>query len=164
MFCLNFARVAKWQTHYLEVVAPERVWRFNSSPAHQNPDNLFPKRFSVLSKRAMNSLRKVFAGVGKPSFGANKGKPRFCENNLLVGIFFGRLFTQNRPALQVSSRRSDTFRSGTVFSHVVRETRTCDFLILLRDIFSNAILVENQKTRPSWFLSTCSDLPPLMLL
>ena len=25
-----------WQTHYLEVVAPARAWRFESSPAHQN--------------------------------------------------------------------------------------------------------------------------------
>ena len=23
-----------WQTHYLEVVAPARAWRFESSPAH----------------------------------------------------------------------------------------------------------------------------------
>ena len=23
-----------WQTHYLEVVAPSRAWRFKSSPAH----------------------------------------------------------------------------------------------------------------------------------
>jgi 5-deoxy-D-glucuronate isomerase len=29
-----YARVAKWQTHYLEVVAPARAWRFKSSPAH----------------------------------------------------------------------------------------------------------------------------------
>ena len=25
-----------WQTHYLEVVAPARAWRFKSSPAHQS--------------------------------------------------------------------------------------------------------------------------------
>lgn|GEM_PF-5968054 len=30
------ARVAKRQTHYLEVVALVRAWRFKSSPAHQN--------------------------------------------------------------------------------------------------------------------------------
>ena len=31
---LQCARVAKWQTHYLEVVALARAWRFESSPAH----------------------------------------------------------------------------------------------------------------------------------
>ena len=29
-----------WQTHYLEVVAPSRAWRFKSSPAHNNKDRL----------------------------------------------------------------------------------------------------------------------------
>jgi magnesium transporter len=35
-FFVTYARVAKWQTHYLEVVAPARAWRFKSSPAHQD--------------------------------------------------------------------------------------------------------------------------------
>lgn len=33
------ARVAKRQTHYLEVVAPARAWRFKSSPAHTKTTN-----------------------------------------------------------------------------------------------------------------------------
>ena len=29
-------RWRNWQTHYLEVVAPARAWRFKSSPGHKN--------------------------------------------------------------------------------------------------------------------------------
>jgi hypothetical protein len=32
----NYADVAKWYTRHLEVVVPERVWRFNSSRPHKN--------------------------------------------------------------------------------------------------------------------------------
>ena len=51
-----------WQTHYLEVVAPARVCRFNSCPAHKYKKSL--RRFFVLSGIGVERER----GRGNGSF------------------------------------------------------------------------------------------------
>jgi hypothetical protein len=48
----NRARVAKWQTHYLEVVAGFTPWRFESSPAHK-------KATIILNGRLKNHFPRV---------------------------------------------------------------------------------------------------------
>lgn len=41
----KYARVAKWQTHYLEVVATARSWEFDSPLGHQNLPRTLRGRF-----------------------------------------------------------------------------------------------------------------------
>ena len=67
-----------WQTHYLEVVAPSRAWRFKSSPAHKETMAevrgfaFFPKNgaYSLVVKLEFVELvSRVRFSVGTPYYG-----------------------------------------------------------------------------------------------
>ena len=55
--------MAKWQTHYLEVVAPTRAWRFKSSPAHPKTQNPPPGGFLFGCKAWEESSGGAFVGL-----------------------------------------------------------------------------------------------------
>ena len=52
-----------WQTHYLEVVAPVRAWRFKSSPAHHRKTGcLWTSCFSTCVSERIRTLQG--SGIG----------------------------------------------------------------------------------------------------
>ncbi len=60
------ARVVKWYTHYLEVVALARAWRFNSSPVHSTENSIHLAVFLFLpltSSSSSDSFRFFFGMV-----------------------------------------------------------------------------------------------------
>lgn len=67
-------RWRNWQTHHLEVVAPSRVWRFKSSPAHTRKPS--KARFSFCAQASRTAARPA-----TKSF--ISARPRFSFNYLV---------------------------------------------------------------------------------